>query len=106
MIQWLLDAGHPATVIAKRTGHRDIQSLHSYNHLQSQEGYNQQLSLFVHTSTNKRFTENQDGQRQSKRTRTGNMAEVIDLVNQVTRFSNTAPNITLNLGNVTYEKKD
>ena len=51
MIQWLLDEGHPATVIATRTGHRDLKSLHSYNHLHSEEGYNQQLSLFSSTRT-------------------------------------------------------
>jgi len=51
MIQWLLDEGHPATVIATRTGHRDIQSLHAYNHLHSEEGYNQQMSLFKDTGS-------------------------------------------------------
>ncbi len=31
MIQWLLDSNHPETVIAKRTGHKDMRSLKSYN---------------------------------------------------------------------------
>ncbi len=29
MIQWLLDANHPETVIAKKTGHKDMKSLKS-----------------------------------------------------------------------------
>ncbi len=34
-IQWLLDANHPETVIAKRTWHKDKKSLKSYNNLMS-----------------------------------------------------------------------
>jgi len=105
MIQWLLDAGHPATVIAKRTGHRDIQSLHSYNHLQSQEGINQQLSLFQISGSRKRnapFGENQNNKRHSS---SGSLNEVMDLVNEVTRTTSAGSHITLNLGNVTYQRR-
>ncbi len=46
MIQWLLDANHPETVIAKRTGHKDMKSLKSYNNLRGGQSKAQQTTIF------------------------------------------------------------
>ncbi len=46
MIQWLLDANHPETVIAKKTGHKDMKSLKSYNNLRGDQSKAQQTNMF------------------------------------------------------------
>ncbi len=46
MIQGLLDANHPETAIAKRTGHKDMKSLKSYNNLRGDQSKAQQTTIF------------------------------------------------------------
>ena len=45
MIQWLLDAGHPETVVANRSGHRSLGSLKHYSH-RGDAGKKVQYDLF------------------------------------------------------------
>lgn len=48
MIQWLLNANHTERVIAKRTGHKDLKSLKSYNTLRGDATV---FENFPHAST-------------------------------------------------------
>lgn len=115
MIQWVLDEGHRATVISTRTGHLDLKGLQSYTHLHSEEGYNQQISIFLGTGNPIRSKEDTKidnlptKKRKTKVTIENNVLpykhasseiEIIDLIQEL-NASGSRPNITLNICKVT-----
>lgn len=89
MIQCLLDAEHPETVIAKRSGHKDVGSMRSYNYLRGTQGIEQQRELFGDAKKKKETTCDSHG---GKKAKTENVVKseanrVISMKNQASMSS-------------------
>jgi len=120
MIQFLLDAGHSEAAIAKRTGHRDINSIKSYNHLRGAEGIMQQESIFQHalgssSSEGKRgLAVSRALEKNTKRSKkdsqnpledaNNSLQSVLEQVQNMETSPGTTLNITINTGDVVYRK--
>ncbi len=116
IIQWLLEANHPETVIAKRTGHKDMKTLKSHNNLRGDRSKAQQTTIFgAFNEKNRPFPIHSKtdrgppvvSAREAKRPKTDEDVpppadHLASILSRIQNSGTSSINLTINTGNVSY----
>ncbi len=106
---------HPETVIAKRTGHKDMKSLKSYNNLKGDQSKAQQTTIFgVFNEKKRRFPIDSKpiagpvvSAREAKRPKTDEDVpppadHLASILSRIQSSGTSSINLTINTGNVSF----